>query len=492
MEIFSAMKQTAKRTVKVVAFLLVLALLTGLAEGVLTNGTDNHKYLFRDFYDAPAAEVDVVYMGGSSAGWNWNPTVAYRAQGLGSQLLASERNPPDSLPYLLKEAAKKSPKLYIVDAQRLLGRFGNDLAAVQSILINMKPSANRLDAADDMLEDYSQEEKLMKWSPLLFFHSRWKELRKGDFRPVDYDFMGFSVQKIFGDRMPYGPQFLDAEPEELNEKQLENLNEVLRVCAGLEGKVLFMEVPNDGDLAGGQRYVENAVKAAGFDYLNACEYVDEIGLEPGDFQSGYHLTVYGAEKYTAWLSGVIAQRYGLPDHRGEAGYQEAARYEEEYEAYLESKVRRGFLLWKYIEVMADPRYCVLMAVRGEASTGLNWYTITKLEKLGLEKSLVGQYQSSYLAASDGGTILLEEITPPESPQPLEAAGTLADGTSFRLKSAGAAAGDYASIVVGGVEYAVNGRGLNIVVYDNQTHRVIDSVAFDTFQNTTSASRLAEP
>lgn len=30
-----------------------------------------------DFYRAPANEVDVVYMGASSAGWSWNPAVAY-------------------------------------------------------------------------------------------------------------------------------------------------------------------------------------------------------------------------------------------------------------------------------------------------------------------------------------------------------------------------------------------------------------------------------
>ena len=62
---------------------------------------------------------------------------------------------------------------------------------------------------------------------------------------------------------------------------------------------------------------------------------------------------------------------------------------------------------------------------------------------------------------------------------LQASGSLADGTPFIIQSAGLAAGNYASIIVNGTEYAVNARGINIVVYDNLAKEVIDSVAFDT-------------
>ena len=40
-------------------------------------------------------------------------------------------------------------------------------------------------------------------------------------------------------------------------------------------------------------------------------------------------------------------------------------------------------------------------------------------------------------------------------------------------------GDYSSIVIGDVEYSVNQRGINIVVYDNQARQVIDTLGFDT-------------
>lgn len=42
--------------VKIALFLLLLICFVSLLDRILANGTDNHKYLFRDFYDAPADE----------------------------------------------------------------------------------------------------------------------------------------------------------------------------------------------------------------------------------------------------------------------------------------------------------------------------------------------------------------------------------------------------------------------------------------------------
>ena len=39
-----------------------------------------------------------------------------------------------------------------------------------------------------------------------------------------------------------------------------------------------------------------------------------------------------------------------------------------------------------------------------------------------------------------------------------------------------------SILINGKEYAVNSRGLNIVVYDNINKCVVDSICFDTHAN----------
>ena len=474
--------------VRCMSFALVTALLLLYASSVLSNGTDNHKFLFQDFYKASKNEVDVVYIGASGASWNWNPTVAFRETGLASQLLASERCPADAMPYLLAEAAKKDPALYVVDVHRFLGATSGDLAAVQSVLVNLRWSRNRLDAADDMLENYSEEEKIMKYSPLYFFHSRWNQLGARDFETVPYDFMGFSMRALSGSGIPAGAESAAAEPAAPKEEQLENLNLFLEKCRGLRGKILFVEAPNDGSLAQYERYIQNLVTQMGCDYLNASEYIDEIGMEDGDYQGGHHLTVYGAEKYTVWLSQYLERAYGIPDRREESGFREKARYEQQYEAYQAYKISHGVMLHKYLESVASPRYCVLIAVKDEASSGLDERDIEKLRNLGFIQTPAGVYRASYAAAESGGELIDEKITAEESGESVAISGILPDGTPFSLESGGYKASNHASVCVDGKEYSVNGRGLNIVVYDNLDHKVIDSAAFDTFLSNKPVTR----
>ena len=491
MEVFEQMekKKILLSVAKVAAFLILALLLLYHFEIRLANGTDNHKYLFRSFYSASADEVDVVYIGASSASWNWNPTVAYHENGVASQLLSSERHPADALPYLLKEASLKHPKLYIIDVDRFLGKLTDDFSAVQSVIINMRPSKNRLDAADDMLQNYSDEQKLLKYSPFYFFHSRWDQLDKRDFQPVDYDFMGFSMRALKGDKTPIGrEQFEAAGIVSPSEEQIENLNEFLRVCKQLDGDVIFNIVPFCGNYAGKLNFICNAVTSAGFVCINAADYLDEIGLEPGDQESTVHLSVYGAEKYTRWLSAYLAEKYNLPDRRKETGFHEGELYEQSYERYREYLISHGVMLNQYLQSISGDRYSILLAIADEASKNLTEENVENLRNLGFVKTPENDYRASYIGVVDRGTLLLEEKTPAESTEACQASGKLADGPSFTIYSAGFLAGNQACIIINGVNYSISKRGINIVVYDNQTHRVIDSVVFDTFDEKQGVSR----
>ena len=64
----------------------------------------------------------------------------------------------------------------------------------------------------------------------------------------------------------------------------------------------------------------------------------------------------------------------------------------------------------------------------------------------------------------------------------------AGNISYTISSAGYQVGNTSSIIVNGVEYSKNMRGLNIVVYDNQLKQVTDSVAFDTFVQEMTVTR----
>ena len=53
-----------------------------------------------------------------------------------------------------------------------------------------------------------------------------------------------------------------------------------------------------------------------------------------------------------------------------------------------------------------------------------------------------------------------------------------DRSVYKIVSQGYYAGKTATIEIDGIHYSKNGRGFNIVVYDNVTMKVIDKVCFD--------------
>ena len=49
------------------------------------------------------------------------------------------------------------------------------------------------------------------------------------------------------------------------------------------------------------------------------------------------MNVGGAEKYTKYMSKYLADRYDLPDHRGQEGYESWDEALEKYKDFIESE-----------------------------------------------------------------------------------------------------------------------------------------------------------
>ena len=130
---------------------------------------------------------------------------------------------------------------------------------------------------------------------------------------------------------------------------------------------------------------------------------------------------------------------------------------------------------EYLRSLMGRDVTVFIAVADEATSSLTATLFDDFRELGLQTDLRGRYRNSYYAviAPDG---VAEEITP----QGTVSHEGMVGNTPYTIVSAGFQVGNYSSIVIGGVEYSKNGRGFNIVVYDNGSGQVIDSVVFDTY------------
>jgi len=149
------------------------------------------------------------------------------------------------------------------------------------------------------------------------------------------------------------------------------------------------------------------------------------------------------------------------------------------------KLRSETEFLPYMRLLRDfaQRYCVMIAMRDTPVGPATTHEITAaLKNIGLNIDLFGQYRCPYAALIDAGTLIFEKLLPHISPEVINQE-ILLDEDRIKLISVGydsMTRTRTANIQINGKEYSLNGRGLNIVVYDKVTKTIIDSVAFDTY------------
>lgn len=130
---------------------------------------------------------------------------------------------------------------------------------------------------------------------------------------------------------------------------------------------------------------------------------------------------------------------------------------------------------EYMELINDDRYTVFISGKHDVTNSLTESNICALQRLGLNADLKDKVYYGYIVVIDDDNLL--EICEMGM---LQETGVLSDGfTKYSVISAGGLLGDCSSITIDGIEYSINQRGINIVVYDKYLHAVVDRVCFDT-------------
>ena len=126
-------------------------------------------------------------------------------------------------------------------------------------------------------------------------------------------------------------------------------------------------------------------------------------------------------------------------------------------------------------IFAKDRYTIIVSGKDEIYTTLDEELSSKLMKLGITADLSKEHYYSYIAVIERGNRLFEDF----KHEKIETEGTFDENRmSYKVISAGYDRGNLSSILLNGQEYSENTRGLNFVVYSNETHRILDEVTFD--------------
>lgn len=486
---------------RVVLFVVLLVcLIAGLKRILLPkyfyNQTWSTTSTYVNFYDMEENTVDVLFLGSSRTAATFSPQELYNQYGITSYNLGCEQQNLLVSYYWLKEALRfQSPKAVILDVKEVFPFETEEVlnsgeSYTRKAMDYMKWSEVKREAVDDICTLDKNQEKIGYYFPLYRFHTRWKNLNEDDFNYMEMssrgELKGFTALTGSKEDTDYEPFEIGSSNECAKSVPLmvEYLDRMTQLCKENGIELILVNTPYGNGTV--ERYntmmqyaQENQLLYLDFNeegLYNEISYNYEI-----DNEDEAHCNIWGAKKMLDYVGKILLNEYGIRA-REDAQWENTREY---YESIVKDcELTRVTDINRYLEMIDDSRYSVFIAIKDEGTNALTEEIFARLYQLGLTAPLEGQKRCSYYAVLDKGNNQ-EEI----GYEKLKNTGSIRNGAAYyKIVSAGKEAGNTCSIMLNNKEYAVGKRGMNIVVYNNETQKVIDSVCFDTYEEKIAAER----
>lgn len=447
-------------------------------------------------------ELDVIYIGGSAAFVYWQPLKAWNEYGFTSYNYAVNSLQAEGVQNLIKESMKThSPELFVIDLrpfQYWKSEFNE--GEPRRVSDKLDYSWNRFDFLFKFVttRDYNEEiDYLSLFLEVAKYHSNLEALADpNNWKRINNE--GKAAYKGWetNSEIQYFEEpsdFYTEEKEEIPQKLVKILEELMEYCSKEELEVLFVVCPYVIEKEHQIRYntLKEIIENNGFQYINTNEYYEDMGIDfSTDFYDRNHVNIGGAEKYTAFLAEYISSRYALPDHRKEKSFLnwdwEYKEFEKEVDIYkteiqrtiaatqlnieLAKEMKKTTSLQEWGTMAFQDGFTVLF-IGSLRNRDLSVKDQIFFRQLGLEDSIFAEEdEGSYIGVINGGDI--EFVQKMDSQDRYD--GLLNENTgkekaySFDIPNN--------SILIDNVEYGEKKDEINIIVYDNHFGKVVDSVS----------------
>ena len=341
-----------KNFIKSIVFIIIFLIIFCCVFKVLWLGKTYVSFLI---YDEPKNSSDIVYIGSSAVYTYFNPVLAYDLYGFTTCFCATGSQPFNAIKYLLKETQKyQNPELYIIDLATSIEDWDFfDEGAIRRTTDSMKFSKNRIDAINEILKYKGIDKKdyINYYFSFLRYHDIWRDITKENFTKNEYSYKGFilspeSSKNIYIDEFNWKDDIMEISAEK---KQI--LMELIEYIKVNNLNVLFV-VPKRGFEEEIIKQLNNAIeiiKESGLDIINFNTLEDFSVNYATDFYNTSHVNIYGATKYTLYLSKYLNDHYDLPNHNGDEAYNswenEYVRFKQDFKALTKKDFNK--ILTKY-------------------------------------------------------------------------------------------------------------------------------------------------
>jgi len=512
--------------IKVVLFLTIGIMLFLYVQEVLT--PEHSADVVRSFNGFESLEkdtVDIIFLGSSHMKFGISPMRIYANSGICSYNLSTSAQPIECSYFLAKRAFEtQSPLLIVLDAACLFHNKENLNIGWRYIMDNAPLDINKIEMAKVYKNKHYADDFWTVVFPFLKFHTRWTELNASDFSIFDnknpyytagewispnisgvnfsLEDVSITVDSMANSNAGYvtkrNQNTIKTEiineslySPSLSEHSIEYLIKLKELCTNHGAQLLLTKIPvlnypqfyNSSWSKKKSNLVKNLAMTYAIDFYDPMIDSDiDIDFRYETSDAGNHLNYRGAEKMSVALNDYILNQYGI---KGCTNTTYAAMLEKYKLVQEVAALQTETDFNTYIDMLIKHHegWSIYIAAQEEYTTGLQDSDYLLLESLGLQLIQDGGYSDSYVAVINNGQVKYEAV----SDRKIRHFDTN-NGTSIYLNSSGWYTSPNSSIKIRNVEYSTLSRGLNIVVFDNKTGLVIDSVAFDTHSSSKTAKR----
>ncbi|MCR5792755.1 MAG: DUF1574 domain-containing protein [Lachnospiraceae bacterium] len=468
-----------KSMMRIVSFLVILTLILAYWNKVFKVKFGDGINDLNAFYRLEEDSVDLLVLGSSHAFENINTGTLWDQYGIAAYNLCGSVQPMWNTYYYLKEALKyQTPKLIILegyctvcsaqysdDSRIIKNNFG--LRWSKDKIASMMVSAPKERWKDFFLE-YSQ------------YHNRYKELAKEDFLKNQGNNI-FKDWKGFGLNLQTTPsKFTDVsgitEKKALSEKTEKYYRKTIELAKEKSIPIIVIITPYTGCSTEHQMLLNSAgdiAKEYSVPFFNYNGKQDEMGIDSErDIADLDHLNYRGSEKFTKYLGKQIANKYQLPDRRGEDLYNSWQRSAD----YIRQQICSQELAEEtdtkaYIEKTHNPNYWVFVSVDGDNPD--KEVAQKYLSTLGDD---TGSLKPGVWYIKDGKCVWNTN----KSEKDKYISHKIHDFHLLRTKDA--EDNNINQMIVDNETYKNVENGMNIVVYDTMSEKVVDNVGLDATNN----------
>lgn len=481
---------TKKELTRGIVFLLLAALIFQLLTTIFIPkwyGTWQSTRIVDGFYELPEDSLDVVLLGSSQTIMGLSPLELYEEYGISSYSFGTEEQPIYATYYWLKEILRfHTPQVVVVDVNEIIHSCNE--AAYRKAFDYMEWSEVKWEAVRNHCESNEDLSMLSYLLPFTNYHSRWDQLSEDDFTYLSTDktdpYFGFVISsgtcEIDYDGFTPKTNAIIEQPEE---EAYEYIQKIVDLCGQENINLLFVKTPRAGwsqekhDL---MKWISKETDTPFLDF-NEKSIMKEMAFDYSkNARDGSHLNIYGAEKVGSFLGTYLKEHYELQDRRGDSYYSLWSEMLSKYQMQSqEAKLVNSMTFENWLNQLQNHHTLLLSVSDGYLLQNLHEGIWNKLEDLGFNVSAL-KSGADYVSVVENGMILAEHAGLGIS----DFHGIMTDGAYFELSVTNPDQDQdenpsVCTISIDHIDYAVEGEGLHLAVYDPIDREVVDSILVNT-------------